>query len=117
MSINPDAENLLMTARQSLMEELLPQLPKSLHYQARMIANAMIIAAREIKQGQACRYEEAAVIRALQQTPEHTAQDLSVAIRRGEFDEPGAKQEQLLAGLSKIVRNELSISKPKAVQS
>jgi len=42
----PDATDLLNTARDSLLQKLLPTLPAHLHYEARMIANAMAIAAR-----------------------------------------------------------------------
>ena len=42
----PDARDLLATARAALLEKLLPALPAPLHYEARMIANAMAIAAR-----------------------------------------------------------------------
>lgn len=42
----PDAADLLATARAALLEKLLPALPAHLHYEARMIANAMAIAAR-----------------------------------------------------------------------
>ncbi|WP_449431720.1 DUF6285 domain-containing protein [Pseudomonas putida] len=117
MSFGPDAENLLLTARLSVLEQLLPQLPEGLHYQARMIANAMVIAAREIKQGQAAAAEQGRVIQGLLQDAGCAQPDkaLSAAIRRGDFDQPGARQEQLLSGLSKIVRADLAISKPKAV--
>lgn len=42
----PDAADLLATARATLLEKLLPALPAHLHYEARMVANAMAIAAR-----------------------------------------------------------------------
>jgi hypothetical protein len=42
----PDAADLLATARAALLEKLLPALPAHLHYEARMVANAMAIAAR-----------------------------------------------------------------------
>ncbi|UPY39101.1 DUF6285 domain-containing protein [Sediminicoccus sp. KRV36] len=42
----PDAADLLATAREALLGKLLPALPAHLHYEARMIANAMAIAAR-----------------------------------------------------------------------
>lgn len=43
----PDGAELLRVARETLLNELLPQLPKELHYPALMTANAMAIAARE----------------------------------------------------------------------
>jgi hypothetical protein len=42
----PDAADLLATARAALLEKLLPALPAHLHYEARMVANAMAIAGR-----------------------------------------------------------------------
>ena len=47
----PDAAELLAIARKTLLEELLPNLPKEQRYTALMIANAMAIAKREIETG------------------------------------------------------------------
>jgi len=58
MSDQPPAEELLRRARATLLEELLPALPSELHYPARMIANAMAIAARELE-GREAREREA----------------------------------------------------------
>lgn len=113
MSFNPDAENLLLTARKTLLEELLPALPESLHYNARMIANAMIISSRELKSGHAAQAEASEIFADLAQRV--SGGDVISAIRNGEFDESGNNQEALLIGLSRVVRNELAISKPKAV--
>ncbi|MFV3411191.1 DUF6285 domain-containing protein [Pseudomonas sp. NY15436] len=49
----PRAADLLMMARTSLLEELLPHLPSAQHYTALMIANAMAIASREQQAGTA----------------------------------------------------------------
>ncbi|HBP31016.1 DUF6285 domain-containing protein [Advenella sp. FME57] len=49
MSNQPDAHNLLVTARQLLLDELVPVLGEQHRYAALMIANAMGIAAREIR--------------------------------------------------------------------
>ena len=46
MQERPDATDLLATARDVLLRELLPALPPERHYAARMVANAMAIAAR-----------------------------------------------------------------------
>ncbi|MGE8051397.1 DUF6285 domain-containing protein [Pseudomonas monteilii] len=114
MSFSPDAENLLLTARLSLLNDVLPQLPESLRYQVRMIANAMVIASRELKQGDNANAREAQIVEGL--LTQSTAKNLVSAIRSGEFDQPGQLQESLLAGLSEIIRNDLLINKPKAVQ-
>lgn len=52
MHNQPDAQNLLLTARRLLLDQLLPELEGSHKYQALMIANAMGIAARESVAGQ-----------------------------------------------------------------
>ena len=47
----PDAADTLETARQALLQVLLPHLPREATYEALMIANTMGIAARELKDG------------------------------------------------------------------
>jgi len=94
MSRQPDAVELLRTAREVLLGQLLPALPESLHYQARMIANAMAIAARE---------QDAPARPNLPR--EH---ELARAIRHGAHDDGSARQE-LLA----IVRGKLKTSNPR----
>ncbi|HLU02426.1 MAG TPA: DUF6285 domain-containing protein [Advenella sp.] len=49
MPNQPDAHNLLVTARQLLLDELVPALGDQHRYAALMIANAIGIAAREIR--------------------------------------------------------------------
>ncbi len=43
----PTADELLAIARETVLRELLPQLPPGAHYAARMVANAIAIARRE----------------------------------------------------------------------
>lgn len=45
----PHAPELLVQARRTLLDELLPALPTDKMYEVRMVANAMAIAAREIQ--------------------------------------------------------------------
>lgn len=45
----PDGADLLATAREVVLKELLPALPPEKAFAARMVANAMAIAAREYK--------------------------------------------------------------------
>ena len=47
MHDTPAVDDLLLTARAALLDELLPMLPAQSHYTARMIAHAIGIAARE----------------------------------------------------------------------
>jgi len=48
MGNQPDGQNLLLTARRVLLEEILPILPDESRYMTMMMANAMGIAAREL---------------------------------------------------------------------
>lgn len=94
MSRQPDAAELLRTAREALLGQLLPALPETLHYQTRMIANAMAIAARELHATAPVDIER--------------ERRLAMAIRRGEHDDGSAGQE-LLA----LVRGKLQTSNPR----
>ncbi|MEH6386804.1 DUF6285 domain-containing protein [Pseudomonas profundi] len=115
----PHADALLQTARQTLFTQLLPALPKELHYEARMIANAMIIAAREQQLGESSAAQERANLQALLGTtqPQQSEQELRVQlgkrIRQGEFDQ----QSQLAELLLQITHSKLAISNPKAVRN
>lgn len=119
MNIRPDASELLAIARQTLLAELLPQLPDHLRYQALMVANAMAIAGRECRDGEAADASEALGLEALLESPAESLGDarqaLCRAIRQGRFDAPGQDQEQLFAVLSAITRARLSISNPKVL--
>ncbi|AWY38646.1 acyl-CoA dehydrogenase [Pseudomonas putida] len=119
MNIRPDAKDLLAIARQTLLDQLLPQLPDNLRYQALMVANAMAIAGRECAAGaQAQALEMAQLSALLEEVPAVSAdvpRTLCRAIRQGRFDTPGAEQEHLLSALSAITRARLSISNPKAL--
>lgn len=113
----PSAHNLLLTARQLLLDELLPALPREQHYEARMIANAMIIAARDQQQGSNCVDDERQQLQALlgeSSDAELSAlrKQLAGAIRQGQFDQ----HPQLNQGLRQINRSQLAINNPKAVR-
>lgn len=96
MSRIPEAADLLLTARDVLLEQLLTALAPELHYQARMIANALAIAARE-QQGAA--HSDNAHERVL-----------ATAIRAGQRDDQATFHE-LLA----ITRNKLQVSNPRVL--
>lgn len=51
MRDQPDGAMLLDLARRALIADLLPALPEAARYRARMVANAMAIAAREMSDG------------------------------------------------------------------
>lgn len=119
MNIRPDASELLAIARQTLLSELLPQLPASLRYQALMVANAMAIAGRESRDGEGADAVEAQLLEALLDDSEASLIDarqaLCRAIRQGRFDGSGSDQDRLFSALSAITRARLSISNPKVL--
>jgi hypothetical protein len=119
MTIRPDASELLAIARQTLLDELLPQLPANLRYQALMVANAMAIAGRECVNGEQAQAAEVDRMAELLDEAPATSADvrraLCRAIRQGDFDTPGDEQERLLSALSAITRARLSISNPKVL--
>ena len=97
MKVEPAGAELLHVARETLLAELLPKLPAESHYAARMAANAMAIAARELEGAGADEAAELARIEAL--LPEcrgvtlHEANRmLAAAVRTNRFDDPRAQQ-------------------------
>jgi hypothetical protein len=118
----PNAVELMETARGVLLEQLMPALPKSLHYECRMIASAMAMACREINLApMAEQLEEQRLkqVLGIRSHASHSTQSalasLSQSIRRGEYDQPGDYRDTLLAALTEITRARLLISNPKAL--
>ncbi|MDP2227209.1 MAG: DUF6285 domain-containing protein, partial [Moraxellaceae bacterium] len=62
MREQPDGAELLAVARELLRKELLPLLPKDRAYEALMIANAMSIAERQLRAGDAPQHTEQQVL-------------------------------------------------------
>src|SRR3546814_11673443 len=62
MANSPRGSDLLGVARRTLLDELLPPLPPEKTYEARMVARAMAIAARELDQHDAVEQESAGSI-------------------------------------------------------
>ncbi|SDN83388.1 DUF6285 domain-containing protein [Pseudomonas jinjuensis] len=115
-----DAQDLLSTARQTLLEQLLPALPAGLHYEARMIASAMAMAAREMAlEPERREVEAASLARALGREdsamPVETREHLCRRIRQGDFDRPGVARDELLGALREMNRADLRISNPKVL--
>jgi hypothetical protein len=108
----PDATDLLETARAGLLARLLPALPAELHYEARMIANAMGIAARHGTADPTA--ASRALVALLPDEPEPLAA-LARAIRSGAF-QPGAPGHAAArAALGEIVRLRCQVSAPRAL--
>ena len=87
MRDQPDGAKLLELARATVLDDLLPNLPEDRRYSARLIANAMAIAARELAAGDApLRADRAALDRLIGDGEEtlgpHGAETLDEALQR-----------------------------------
>lgn len=105
----PDAADLLATARDSLLQKLLPALPPHLHYEARMAANALAIASRAM-------VAEAAPVEARLAALAGDAASFAARIRAGDFapDTPGHAEAAAL--LREMARLRCSVSAPRALR-
>lgn len=99
----PDGPALLAAAREALLAELLPALPAALQLRARMVANAMSIAAREA----------AAEPGALGAVP---LLRLASEIRAGEHDPGRATHAAMAATLLALTRLRCGVSAPRALR-
>ena len=129
MSDTSDAADLLATARDALLADIVPTLGSEQRYVGLMIANAMAIAAREHALLRAAEADELERLRALAGRAELPASDdasapelenlrrrLRDAIRGGHFDEP-RRRAMLMAHLAITTADRLAISNPKAKAS
>jgi hypothetical protein len=117
MKVEPAGAELLRVARETLLAQLLPQLPAQSHYAARMAANAMAIAERELEGAGGDEAAELARIVAL--LPECKGRELreanrrlALAVRAGRFDDPRA-QQALDEHLRLATEARLAVSSPK----
>jgi hypothetical protein len=118
-SDRPAGDELLELARETLLQELLPALPREAHYTARMIANAIVIARREH-----AAEDPAAELRALGVVVGAAANQgadagraLGMAIRAGVFDTDAALRAQLFEALTRWTRARLAISNPRVLHT
>lgn len=122
MQNRPDGVELLDIARRTLLDSLLPALPKEKHYEALMIANAMATASRELASYQANAAPGNAAIDAfLASVPAEAEPDgaqgvadedaLARAIRARRI--PAAEQPRLHQLLLQVTRDKLQQSNPK----
>ncbi len=102
MKVEPGGAELLRLARERLLQELLPLLPEHERYAARMVANAMAIAARELE-GEAKKPSA----RALREGAR-----LAADIRAGLHDAPAARA-RLHEALRVATRERLTTSNPR----
>ena len=126
-----DAADLLAIARETVLDELVPELPKAQRYAARMVANAMAIAAREHRLRPGAERNEAETLRRLMQDVNPSprvfvgvdATDALPALRRGvrdairagAFDAP-QREAALAAALLQIATAQVAIANPKALR-
>jgi uncharacterized protein DUF6285 len=122
----PDGAELLTTARRALVDQLLPAIAHEHRYAALMIANAMAIGARELRQGAHAIRREIERLRPFttQTMPPSDPVDADVhalrrgvaaAIREGRFDDE-AHASALHAALLGIAVDRLAISNPKVIR-
>lgn len=125
-----DAADLMATAREALIAELLPSLPKERRYVGLMIANVMSIAAREHRLGPDTANHEASRLRNLLAGLETSASGLAddgaaadltalrrkaaAAIRAGDLD---AHETLVAAELTHTAADWVAISNPKALRA
>lgn len=127
MRDRPTGDELLDTARQVLRDELMPALPADKRMAALMIANALSIAARQLKNGDGEeRAELAALERLLSEPFAATAGDaqgqrsalvaanrkLAQWIRSGRADD-GPLRDNVRAHLDRVIRHKVAESNPK----
>jgi hypothetical protein len=127
MRDQPTGDQLLDTARALLRDELIPALPADKRHSALMIANAMAIAARQLKNGHDAEREELAALEALLATSPAGAPPTSLRealcegnrqlcqwIREGQAD-AGALRKGVHRHLLRTIRHKLAESNPKAL--
>jgi Domain of unknown function (DUF6285) len=126
-----DAADLIATARDALLNDLLPRLPKDQRYTGLMIANAMAIALREQRSSADAMRDESGRLHKLLASIDFSDQasgggevgelgvlrrQLCAAIRAGQFDD-GSRSPALVASLARTTADWLAISNPKALRT
>lgn len=98
----PDGADLLATAREVVLQDLLPALPPEKAFAARMVANAIAIALREAKADSSA-------------LPDVDPAALAREIRAGEHDPGTARHAEVLDYLRALARLRAAVSAPKAL--
>jgi hypothetical protein len=111
----PEGPNLLATARDALLTEILPKLSGTDAFTARMIANAMAIAAREAAQDDAWVNETRIAIQRLTGTTKAPDSAFATAIRAGAFDPGSTHHAEVAAMLRAAARMRCAISAPRVL--
>ena len=121
MRINPTGADLLGLSRQTLLDQLLPLLPESAHYTARMIANTMAIAQRQLVAGDHELDQQLVTIQQWQQAAERPPStsteaawdDLTAAINSGALDGESSSAIQGRELLWQLTRHRVAESAPR----
>ena len=128
MSERPTGAELLAAARSALLQELLADLPERHRYLALMVANAMVIAARDLELGDGIDRAELTSLRRLFQDPEPDSSD-EVAARLEAFNRRlcteirharfwgGADEARLYDHLRRSVEARVALNNPKALKA
>jgi len=111
----PEGPGLLATARDALLQEILPKLSGTDAFTARMIANAMAIAAREAAQDDAWVTATRAAVQRLTGAADTPGRALAAAIRAGRFDLGNAHHAEVAAMLREAARMRCAISAPRVL--
>jgi len=126
MRDHPTGDELLDTARDLLRDELIPALPANQRHNALMIANAMAIAARQLRAGDGPEREEFAALAQILALPADAPasglreillernRELCRWIREGRTD-AGELRDAVRRHLLDITRRRLAESNPKAL--
>lgn len=124
----PNAADLLDTARELLRSELAPSLPPEQRHQALMIANAMVIARRQLEDGDAPEQRELAALGELfglplEVPPELLQAELTQrnrllrqAIRAGQTDPGTVLHAGVQAALRMVCRAKVAQSNPRYLE-
>jgi hypothetical protein len=111
----PEGPNLLATARDALLTEILPKLSGTDAFTARMIANAMAIAAREAAQDDAWVAELRTTMQRLTGDAAAPDRTFAAAIRGSAFDPGTTHHMEAAALLRDAARLRCAISAPRVL--
>jgi hypothetical protein len=111
MHDQPEGAGLLAIARQTLLNELLPQLAAEHRYTALMIASALNIASREFGESPAA--ARPAQLSTLPEVGDITDQRLCEQLRNGELDH---RLDELAGTVRENIEARLRISNPKLLE-
>jgi hypothetical protein len=111
----PEGPSLLATARDVLLQEILPKLSGTDAFTVRMIANAMAITAREAAQDAVWVEETRTTMQRLTGATEAPDRALAAAIRAGAYDPGSAHHAEVAAMLRAAARMRCAISAPRVL--